>query len=699
MVKESFLIFLFSFCFSLPLTNCYEPLTRLEASALNPAIYPQLIDNLNAKLAVAAENEDKSSEEEKPTGELSAKNKCLHRLHFKMENGITTALSGLVGVGWDDLTNKITLPIFPTKYLKCKTTPDGHFLLPDNVLAIPIQEVIIDRTAKSYKSYNDIEKESIKASRDEGFVKYVGGGSYASGNQEIKKIFSNGQTSMLEANIGYKAFTFIAEPNEGLDPIFHDKIEEIIKSYQNYLPYLALYQAECLIRDYGTHVVNKVLTGAMIRYRIFVKKDEKHTHMADVKTSQSEHSVNILGIFGTDGKGETKEEKAKREAFEENVQYSFIETKGGPDVRSILGAGSEKSMMRMDNLVGLEHEGVPIYSVIHGSYFPNYNSSLLLAVQDLITNATKMYYEKNTAVGCMDPNFPNYDYTANFHNDDSCNATENTLVFNGFFQRCEYLKTKFFDNRGTWYNDVVMKQYDLCPSLTIDHPAMPSTSCPENYDSVLLLSNVYESPRTDVHTMTRNCPDNFFTRTFKGCSTSEQRHSFVERAQTNTYWCRRKEGAPTTAKGLPFGGVFYREDGENVFTNTKGCPEYYTPYQFFGSVYICINLNNNNLGAKNAIDFGGFYSCHSKTKTCPSGFTAHLLTIYNGCPVHCCVHPLAFNKAQENPLKRPPFSDFHKAINNQTSDDKIPKPGKLNNETLKTLEREFNVTNLKQNNA
>uniref|UniRef100_A0AC35F1H7 MACPF domain-containing protein n=1 Tax=Panagrolaimus sp. PS1159 TaxID=55785 RepID=A0AC35F1H7_9BILA len=297
MVKENFLIFLFSFCFSLPLTNCYEPLTRLEASALNPAIYPQLIDNLNAKLAVAAEKEDKSSEEEKPTGELSAKNKCLHRLHFKMENGITTALSGLVGVGWDDLTNKITLPIFPTKYLKCKTTPDGHFLLPDNVLAIPIQEVIIDRTAKSYKSYNDIEKESIKASRDEGFVKYVGGGSYASGNQEIKKIFSNGQTSIT--------------PNERLDPIFQDKIEEIIKSYQNYLPYLALYQAECLIRDYGTHVVNKVLTGAMIRYRIFVKKDEKHTHMADVKTSQSEHSVNILGIFGTDGKDETKEQKEK----------------------------------------------------------------------------------------------------------------------------------------------------------------------------------------------------------------------------------------------------------------------------------------------------------------------------------------------------------------------------------------------------
>uniref|UniRef100_A0AC35G6R8 Uncharacterized protein n=1 Tax=Panagrolaimus sp. PS1159 TaxID=55785 RepID=A0AC35G6R8_9BILA len=87
--------------------------------------------------------------------------------------------------------------------------------------------------------------------------------------------------------------------------------------------------------------------------KIFVKKDEKHSHMADVKTSQSEHSVNILGIFGTDGKDETKEQKAKREAFEENVQYSFIETKGGPDVRSILGAESEKSMMRMDNLVGI----------------------------------------------------------------------------------------------------------------------------------------------------------------------------------------------------------------------------------------------------------------------------------------------------------------------------------------------------------
>uniref|UniRef100_A0AC35G6M6 Uncharacterized protein n=1 Tax=Panagrolaimus sp. PS1159 TaxID=55785 RepID=A0AC35G6M6_9BILA len=226
---------------------------------------------------------------------------------------------------------------------------------------------------------------------------------------------------------------------------------------------------------------------------------------------------------------------------------------------------------------------------------------------------------------------------------------------------------------------------------------MPSTSCPENYDSVLLLSNIHESPRTDAHTMTMNCPDNIFSKAIYGCSTSEQRHSFVERVQTNTYWCRRKEGAPTTDKGVLFGGLYF-EDEENVFTNTKGCPEYFNAFRFFDYIYVCISLNNN-LGAKNAVDFGGFYSCLSKTKTCPSGFTAHLLTIYNGCPVHYCVHPTAFNKAQENPLKRPPFSDFHKAINNQTSDDKIPKPGKLNNETLKTLEHEFNVTNLQQNNA
>lgn len=64
----------------------------------------------------------------------------------------------------------------------------------------------------------------------------------------------------------------------------------------------------------------------------------------------------------------------------------------------------------MDNIVGLEHEGTPIYLIIHKSFFPKYNTSTLIKVQNLIFNATKEYYEANTIRGCTDPTAKNFDY-------------------------------------------------------------------------------------------------------------------------------------------------------------------------------------------------------------------------------------------------------------------------------------------------
>uniref|UniRef100_A0A914YJY0 Perforin-2 n=1 Tax=Panagrolaimus superbus TaxID=310955 RepID=A0A914YJY0_9BILA len=206
--------------------------------------------------------------------QLSNENNCLYTLHNQMDNKLTTTTPGIVGVGWDDLSNKMTLPILATKFDHCKTTPDGHFLIPDNVLAIPVQEVFIDRSARSYKSYDDVEKENIQAERAE-FSSFVGGGTYAKGNQDTKKRFSNKNTMMLEAKIGYKAFTFIAETQE-LDAAFQQKIDEIIESIYEERLVLAQYQAECLIRDYGTHIVNKALTGASMKYKAFNLKLPQH---------------------------------------------------------------------------------------------------------------------------------------------------------------------------------------------------------------------------------------------------------------------------------------------------------------------------------------------------------------------------------------------------------------------------------------
>uniref|UniRef100_A0AC34FV98 Macrophage-expressed gene 1 protein n=1 Tax=Panagrolaimus sp. ES5 TaxID=591445 RepID=A0AC34FV98_9BILA len=578
-----------------------------------------------------------------------------------MGNMLTTTTSGIVGVGWDDLTNKITLPILATKYDLCKTTPDGHFLIPDNVLAIPVQEVIVDQSAKSYKSYKDVEKENIRANREE-MGSFVGGGSFSKGNQETKKHFSNGNTMMMEAQIGYKAFIFIAEAKE-LDSTFQGKIDEIIESLNDGRQMLAQYQAECLIRDYGTHVVNKALTGATMKYKAFVNTEGLHAHDARISKMESEAAASFLFLAkgGTQSTSENQEQI--KTGFEEHKQYSTIETKGGADVRNILNAKEQGGVLRMDNIVGLEHEGIPIYTIIHKNHFSadkNYNASVLLNVQNLLFEATIKYYSENTISGCTDPTAENFDYQANF-DDNTCKTTKRELLFDGVFQRRNSTSSNCVDSycdllKNAFGSDVGYKV--LCKYYTVDHPITREPACPEGYEEVLLKSFDLQSKSAQVD----DSPETF-KRIFGLIidHTLKQHGSFHAQVEHSTYWCRRTNNAATAHGGALFGG-FVNEKGENIITKALGCPKDYELNKLFGDFDICVSYDYN-AGKQHSIPFGGFYSCISEVKECPPGFKADLLKIVDQCAVFYCVHPNAHNSV-EAVLKRPPFTSYHEAAKN-----------------------------------
>uniref|UniRef100_A0A914P7K9 Uncharacterized protein n=1 Tax=Panagrolaimus davidi TaxID=227884 RepID=A0A914P7K9_9BILA len=267
--------------------------------------------------------------------ELSDANSCLKDVKQGIKNELLTSLNGIVGVGWDDLMNEITLPIFATTFYKCKTTPDGHFLIPDNVLAVPIQEVFIDRSAKTTKYFGNAKSETVIFTRTKSFAEIVESGSFDVGKHNLKKIFSDGNIIMLEIGIDYKAFKFIAEEKADVDPSFLEKIDEIVESLKKGLPIFAKYQAECIIRDYGTHIVNKALTGASMKYKAFVTEDNVEIYdggLTQLKTDAATYFLNLII-----GNNKTQTELIDR-GFFEKLENSFIETKGGLDVRLILGA-------------------------------------------------------------------------------------------------------------------------------------------------------------------------------------------------------------------------------------------------------------------------------------------------------------------------------------------------------------------------
>uniref|UniRef100_A0AC34F097 Macrophage-expressed gene 1 protein n=1 Tax=Panagrolaimus sp. ES5 TaxID=591445 RepID=A0AC34F097_9BILA len=578
-----------------------------------------------------------------------------------MGNMITTTTPGIVGVGWDDLTNEMTLPILATKFDQCKTTPDGHFLIPDNVLA----------------------RKNIRANRD-GMGSFVGGGSYSRGNQEIKKHFSNKNTMMLEAQIGYKAFIFIAEAKE-LDAAFQIKIDEIIESLYEERLTLAQYQAECLIRDYGTHVVNKALTGASMKYKAFVGTEGLHEHDATVSKMESEAAITFLGLLSADKKSESENRMLSKNGFEQRTQYSTIETKGGADVRNVLSAKDESAISRMDNIVGLEHEGIPIYTIIHKSYFPgkDYTTSILLTVQNLIRNATNDYYSKNTISGCTNPTAGNFDYQSNF-DDGTCNDTKREFIFDGVFQKynlTSYVLETSSHTRGL--HRALQEHVDkmLPKHYTINHPLTNEPACPQGYNEVLLSTSSVHSANIVGKSL-----DEIYdglTAILKNIGGS---YYISAEVKYETYWCRRNNNTNTAHEGALFGGFVL--DGKNILTNTPGCPHNYKHNKLYDNIDICL-CYDYNAGKQHAIPFAGFYSCLSEEQQCPPGFSSHLLTFLSSkCGIFYCVHPDAHNFFVEPVLQRPPFIDYYKVLKN--TQDEIPSD--YIDEIIPDIVKDLNVT-------
>ncbi|KAH7720909.1 hypothetical protein AAVH_11547 [Aphelenchoides avenae] len=157
------------------------------------------------------------------------------------------------------------MPVLAARYTKCKLTPDGKYLLPDNVDAVPVLQSNMDVMATYYATFEEWYKSTstsinaeVSAGMSWGLFSGSIHGSYSKRHQETKQSFYRTKSSMLHTKLNHHAYTLIADVTAGLHPGFERRLQDVADSLTKNLTQRARYQMEMIVRDYGTHVAYKV---------------------------------------------------------------------------------------------------------------------------------------------------------------------------------------------------------------------------------------------------------------------------------------------------------------------------------------------------------------------------------------------------------------------------------------------------------
>ncbi|KAE9547476.1 hypothetical protein FO519_009312 [Halicephalobus sp. NKZ332] len=512
------------------------------------------------------------------------------------KNETIRALDGFVGVGWDDLTNRATIPILKTTYKACKRAQDGAFFVPDNILVVPVLKTSLDRMANIYQNFKEYTKQTdntITASAGVSYGYWDVSGSFSFTHQEVKSTFYQQKSIMLHSKMIHHTYTLITDGNTGFNDGFVARLKQIVDALEaNNYP-LAKYFAESTIRDYGTHIVFKADVGAVI---------EQETFVASQATNSSSTTLDAL-------------------------------------------RASASGIFQIDELVAFSNEGIPIDTIITTANLPLFSPDRIYILQDIIRNATKEYYERNTIRGCTEMSSPNFNYQANV-DDNSCEPSNTTFQFDGVFQKCTPLSKKyifFYIQTPSW----------RCNGLTQVNPMTKGFTCQENYEPVLISSIIHMFSDRTEEKYYEECNSFLF---WENCNTVKYTVINKDNVQIDSYWCRAKPNVkipPNT--GAMFGGI-YTTSSVNVFTGSTSCPGTYVGYRLFADLTVCISYDYQ-MDMKYAIPFNSFFSCQSSQKKCESGYTQHLVEIFDGCAVFYCVTPDAYRSLENPVIKRPPFTN------------------------------------------
>ncbi|KAE9547428.1 hypothetical protein FO519_009359 [Halicephalobus sp. NKZ332] len=569
------------------------------------------------------------------------------------ENSTIEVLDGIVGVGWDDLMNRATIPILKNTYKNCNRVQDGRFFIPDNVLTVPILQTSLDRMANVYTSFKEYCKQTTNTITVGGggvFRRLSVSGSFSYNHQVTKNTFFRQKSTMLHSKMIHHAYTLITDGSAGLNDGFVARLQQIIDTVDNGNYPQAKRLAELIVRDYGTHIVFKADVGAVIEQETYINSTTDYSSKTTLDALRASASVSFLNVGHASIDAGHSVTEADKQVLSNIIHHSRIRSRGGPNVNRL---SDGKGIFVIDDLVSFTNEGIPLDTIIMKANLPTIDAGKIYNLQELIRNAINEYYERNTIRGCTNMTSPNFVYQANF-DDNSCVKSNMTYPFSGVVQKC----TPISEAAGS--HNVMTTPSWRCDNLVQVNPMTKDFTCQENYEAVPITSIVHQFPdRTEQRSYVK-CHNILFIRR---CHTVYYTVIMKDRVKIDSFWCRGKSGAKLPPNsGSMFGGL-YTNNSINIFTGSASCPAAYVGYRLFTDATVCISYDYQ-IGVQHMIPFDGFFSCQSAQQKCGEGFTQHLVEIFDNCAVFYCVSPEAYLSLEDPVINRPPYTDAVLAASN-----------------------------------
>lgn len=609
-----------------------------------------------ATVAVATDDAPAAPAEEEVLGHFS---KCGKHKTPKFEV--------LPGIGWDNLRNIEAGQVVQFNYSECKTTEDGKYLIPNSVYTIPVKSSYVQTFADYYETWHaQTSTTSNTINVLTGLLKPFGviSGKFSSEFVRTKSKIVNNKAVATRIQLKYYRYKSRLQPDPQLHPSFKARLLNIASQISTGCPKQADYEAQLLVRDFGTHVVTGLTAGAGLVKTDFISK-ESVTAIGDKHSVVTAAAADFSLFFGIKGMIQRESDSKTVDSYTKAIAYSDVMSHGGPVMKAFNMSSNDWANNLDFELVSMDKMGDPLSFMVTDQTLPELPSFLVDQTEYAVRKAIELYYEMNTIRGCTKWDSPNFSFSANF-DDGSCNKKATNLTFGGIYQQCQ--------NVGEPCDK------DPCEGLEQTNPKTDDFSCPPAYTPVLLVSGTQEG-NPEYHT---TCEKVGPFHIFKKCTTRR----IVPEAKYSMYWCAATGQVPKES-GYLFGGI-YSDTMDNQVTGTKDCPKGFFSLSMLQDTKLCVS-DDYEEGTAEALPFGGFSSCcmgnplaaegnhpvganaskkqsalrrymagaggkpSSWPKKCPEGYSQHMAAVEDGCEVRYCVRSGDMDTPEIPPVKRPPF--------------------------------------------
>ncbi|EMP27673.1 Macrophage-expressed gene 1 protein [Chelonia mydas] len=486
---------------------------------------------------------------------------------------------------------------------------------------------------EDWLSYTDAFAHSINA--EASFLGILNG-KFSSGCQETKTHNVYDQTVTTRVQVRHHIYSVKAQPAFTLHPSFRHQLLAIGNQLENNHSQAAMYLAELLVLNYGTHVLTRLEAGASLIQEDQVKLTFLQDKVAEKASITASASATFFGKInvGIGAAAQVQDELTK--SYLENTVDSRIESRGS----------------------------MPFYPGItlqNPEALPELLAPTAKRVTAVVDKAIHLYYAINTHPGCVKADASNFNFQANV-DDGSCLGASTNFTFGGVFQEC----------RGVSGLD----GEEMCQPYSTQNPLTGGFSCPEGFTPIPLHSEerTASKPQAECHEQCHSCWL-FFSCCHKECGV----RYYSTTVRFTAYWCAATGPVPQDS-GFLFGGL-YSAGEENPLTGAHACPSYFYPLSLFGGLKVCVS-DDYEMGARFGLPFGGFFSCQAGNPLagplkgqspgllqdffyqdsdtaypmkCPQGYSQHKAYLSDGCQILYCLQAGSLFAQKLAPIKLPPF--------------------------------------------